>query len=84
MKSIREQYLDAELERMKKRAFQEKEKILYQEFINKELLDNAKNRLNPRWRHTWDLFHDQWSKRILPTQQVSPFYQLKLKKAGLI
>ena len=83
MKSIKEEYLEAEAERMKKRAFEEKEKILYQEFINKELLDNAKNRLDPHWRKTWDEFHDVWATRLIPNEHISPFYQLKLKKAGL-
>jgi hypothetical protein len=72
MKSKREEFLAAEYERMKKRSQEERAKIQFAQFIDKELDDNKSNRLNPKWRKAWDEFHEQWLKNMLPRQHVGP------------
>jgi hypothetical protein len=80
MKSKREEFLDAEYARMRKRAQEERAKIEYQQFIEDELMANARNRLDPKWRKQWDLFHEKWSKTRLPQDTTSPFYKRKLDR----
>ena len=81
MKSKRELFLDAEAERMKARAFQERERIIYREFITAEGIENARNRLNPKWRKTWDLFHEHWLRHMLPADTGSPMLKKRLARA---
>ena len=76
-KSARERFLDAEAARMRKRAFEERHKIVYQQFVEAELLENAANRLKPKWRKAWDLFHDHWLKNRLPADTGSPMLKAK-------
>lgn len=81
-KSARERFLDAEAKRMKQRAFEERQKKLYAEFIEHELVENAKNRLDPKWRKAWDAFHDHWLKHRLPADTGSPAKKAQLARAG--
>jgi hypothetical protein len=59
----RQKFLASELERMKKRAFDERFKAKYDDFIQRELEKNAKNRLDPKFHKKWDRFHDDWARK---------------------
>jgi hypothetical protein len=59
----RKKFLDSELTRMKQRAFEERFKQKYDDFVARELEKNGQNRLSPRFHKAWDKFHEDWARK---------------------